>query len=323
MGRHLRHYAPGVAFHITARIALKQQLFEDERLRDSICDTALQCFGRSDAELIAYCIMPNHLHLILIQGLCPLSQLMQAMLRRIALRVQKRYSVSGRVFGTRFFSKPCTDPEYFRTMIVYTHLNPCRSGIADAPDDYKWSSHRLYADGLGSTALCKAIVPERSIFAQSDGKESGVAGYRDFMEFRRHYDMCRIAGTPLLRSPPAAAFGNAVWIDKYSARARSLEWHPERKVDLRDIAVRVAEAAFGVGGLAYALGPGRSRDQSMVKRQIADAASRAGHSGRDIAHFLGVSEARVSTILTGCRIVKPVRQTFRAAISSMPVEAKN
>jgi hypothetical protein len=132
-----------------------------------------------------------------------------------------------------------------------------------------------------------------------------------------HKDECKASGTPLRMQRPTAPNGDDIWVRNYSSRVREIHWSRERKSDLRDIGKRIAEAAFGEGGLEYVRSRGRSRPQSHVRKEIADAAFRAGHSVRDIARFLMISDARVSTILAGGRQFKPVRGVFKAHIATM------
>src|SRR5690606_28499612 len=93
------------------------------------------------AELFAYVIMPNHLHLVLRQGEEPLWRFMQPYLRRIAIQVQRTHEREGRVFERRYRDRYCADADHLRTAILYTHLNPIRAGLCSDPREYPWSSH--------------------------------------------------------------------------------------------------------------------------------------------------------------------------------------
>src|SRR4051812_13123551 len=122
MGRRLRPYLPGVPFHITARIAFRQHLLEPDGVQAAVCGFIADALPQSDANLLAFCIMTNHFHVIVVQGVAPLSRLMRPIMVRTALRVHRTHGVEGRVFERPFFAKPCADPYYLREMIAYTHL---------------------------------------------------------------------------------------------------------------------------------------------------------------------------------------------------------
>ncbi|MGH7465566.1 MAG: transposase, partial [Longimicrobiales bacterium] len=145
MGRLLRPALPGAPFHITARTQWQEPLFAGAE--EEVATLIRGSIDRSDAQLLAYAVMGNHIHVIVVQGRRPLSAYMQPLLRRIALVVNRRRDRRGHVFGRRYSHSVCQDPEYFRSMVAHVHLNPVRAGICGKPDDYRWTSHRDYARG--------------------------------------------------------------------------------------------------------------------------------------------------------------------------------
>lgn len=120
MGRQLRPQLPGVPFHVTARVQGRAAWFTG--VERPLENRILAAPRRSDATLLAYAVMPNHLHLVVVQGSQPLSQLMQPLLTRIALLVQRRTGREGHIFERRFRASPCLDPDYLRNAIAYVHL---------------------------------------------------------------------------------------------------------------------------------------------------------------------------------------------------------
>src|SRR5688572_16965702 len=142
MGRMLRPRAPGVPFHVTARIQWRKPLLSGmEAVAMQVIDDSRDV---TDAAVAAHAIMPNHLHLLVIQGSFPLSALMQPLLRRLALAVQRHTGRDGHVFERRFTHKMCMDPDYLRNAIAYIHLNAARKGFCTGADDFEWCSHSAY-----------------------------------------------------------------------------------------------------------------------------------------------------------------------------------
>src|SRR5687767_2034783 len=128
MPRRKRSYLPGGAFHIYARTHRKEKWF-DEELRDVIVSIIARALPRSDADLMAWSIMPNHYHLVIQQGIAPIAQLIQPINREIALAVHRKQRRKGHVFERRFFAKSCIDADQLREWIMYTHRNPIRAKL--------------------------------------------------------------------------------------------------------------------------------------------------------------------------------------------------
>src|SRR5262245_51346429 len=102
MPRRKRTYQPGAAFHITARTNGKEHWL-DERIRDELVDILSTTMSRCDAHLIAYALMSNHFHLVIWQGAMTLGQVMQPIMRKLALRIKRKLDRGGRFMERRFF----------------------------------------------------------------------------------------------------------------------------------------------------------------------------------------------------------------------------
>ncbi|MDI9476674.1 MAG: transposase [Natronincolaceae bacterium] len=91
-------------------------------------------------ELYAYCLMGNHLHLLIKEG----NERIGNTIRRIgvgyACRYNRQYDRSGHLFQGRFKSEPVEDDTYFLTVLRYIHQNPVKAGLVNNTEDYKWSS---------------------------------------------------------------------------------------------------------------------------------------------------------------------------------------
>lgn len=92
----------------------------------------------------AFCLMTNHLHVVVEAGVIPISPFMQAVLARHAEFINRSYQYRGHVFGGRFWSRVCRYDEDLLATIRYIHRNPVRAGIVISPEEYPWSSHRAY-----------------------------------------------------------------------------------------------------------------------------------------------------------------------------------
>ena len=146
MARQLRPYLPGAVFHITARTHSGQAWF-DPATRDFICKCLSTVQRRLDTMVLAFVVMPNHLHIVARQGDEPLGRFMHPLLTRIAMTVRKKHDLVGHVFGRRYWSHPCITEDYLATCIAYVHHNPVKAELCAAARDYKWSSADCYAGG--------------------------------------------------------------------------------------------------------------------------------------------------------------------------------
>ena len=88
MGRTRRPHLPGVPFHLVARAQGKAPLFIG--LEATVARMVREQVERTGGQLLSYAIMPNHLHIVYVQGVQPLAAFMQPLLRRLALRVHAR-----------------------------------------------------------------------------------------------------------------------------------------------------------------------------------------------------------------------------------------
>jgi REP element-mobilizing transposase RayT len=109
--------------------------------------------------VLAYCLMPNHYHL-LIQASSELSQFMCILNVQYAKFFNKKYNISGHLFGDRFKSFLVADDPYLLTLIRYIHNNPVRANLTDNPLSYEFSSLKDYQrkNGIIDTKLIEKIV---------------------------------------------------------------------------------------------------------------------------------------------------------------------
>jgi len=143
----------------------KQQVFED----DEDNETFLWCLGEvkkiSGFELYAYCLMGNHVHLLLKVGNEPLAQIFRRLGARFVYWYNRKYGRCGNLFQDRFKSEPVEDEAYFVTVLTYIHQNPVKAGLCEKAGDYEWSSRRYLgeANPLLDEGALKAIVSVEAI----------------------------------------------------------------------------------------------------------------------------------------------------------------
>ncbi|MDR7401983.1 MAG: transposase [Armatimonadota bacterium] len=144
MARRPRGVIVHAVVHVTARGNRGSPIFMDEGDYRAFLRDLQDLCGQHGARVHAYCLMTNHLHLLVQVGERPLSPVMRALLHSHARRINRLYYGGGHVFGDRFWSRPCTSESDVLSTIRYIHANPVEAGLVDAPDAYPWSSHRIY-----------------------------------------------------------------------------------------------------------------------------------------------------------------------------------
>ena len=140
MARLARVVVPGLPHHITQRGNRRQQTFFCDEDYRSYLELMGQWCGAHQVEIWAYCLMPNHVHLIAVpQSADGLRRAVGEAHRRYTRSVNFREGWRGHLWQGRFASF-VLDERYLLTAERYVELNPVRAGLISAPSRYPWSS---------------------------------------------------------------------------------------------------------------------------------------------------------------------------------------
>jgi REP element-mobilizing transposase RayT len=184
MARQPRVLGPGLLYHVVARGNHREAVF----LCHGDHDTSLHRLGvyraRYTVSLLAYCLMPNHVHLVLSTAETPLDRFMQSLQQSYTQRFNARYGQVGHVFQSRYKAFLCETDEYLLTLVRYVHQNPVRAGFAARAEDYPYSGHRAYLGGVTTDLVDPTFVLNlvggtsgyvRLIASDPVGSDPGVA----------------------------------------------------------------------------------------------------------------------------------------------------
>lgn len=105
-------------------------------------ETGISCPKR--CSIYAYCILHNHLHLLIREGCQSLAEIMKVIEVSYVGYYNKKYQRVGHLFQGRFASEPINDDKYFFTVLRYIALNPVKAMEASLPEDYPYSSWNEY-----------------------------------------------------------------------------------------------------------------------------------------------------------------------------------
>lgn len=131
-------------YHIVMRGINRQNIFEDDEDKQKFLAVLQHYKEISEYELFAYCLMGNHVHLLLRVGKEPLEQIMRRICGKYVYWYNKKYERIGNLFQDRFKSEPVEDDTYFLAVLRYIHNNPCKAGLVKDMGAYKWSSYSSY-----------------------------------------------------------------------------------------------------------------------------------------------------------------------------------
>jgi putative transposase len=147
MARLARVVAPGFPHHITQRGNRRQQTFFRDDDYQAYLDSVGEWCSAHDVEIWAYCLMPNHVHLIAVpESADGLRRALGEVHRRYTRMVNFREGWRGHLWQGRFASY-VLDERYLLTAARYVELNPVRAGLVEAPSRYRWSSAAAHARG--------------------------------------------------------------------------------------------------------------------------------------------------------------------------------
>jgi REP-associated tyrosine transposase len=160
MARPIRIEFENAVYHVTARGNERRDIYRDDKDRARFLETLGETVERFGVVVHAYCLMPNHYHLLYQTPLANLSDSAGWLQATYAVRFNRRHGRSGHLFQGRFKAHLVEADSYARQLIKYIHLNPVRPKDKRRPipvnrrgeqSHYRWSSHRVYA-GLGNAS---------------------------------------------------------------------------------------------------------------------------------------------------------------------------
>ncbi|MGE5396828.1 MAG: transposase [Chitinophagales bacterium] len=187
MVRQARQRCESGIYHIVLRGINRGDIFYDEYDMLRFLETLARKKEDDEYELHGYCLMSNHIHLLVREFGDPVSRIMSRIGTSYAKWYNQKYDRSGHVFQGRYGSECIKDDKYLFTVIRYIHNNPVKSGMVSEAEAYRWSSiHAYYGDreypsGLTKTDLILNIIHQNRI--------SAIMTFREFMK-QENEDKC-------------------------------------------------------------------------------------------------------------------------------------
>lgn len=175
---------PGNPHHVTQRGNRRQRTFFTENDYQLYLALMSKWCQRCQVDVWAYCLMPNHVHLIAVpQTAGGLRQAIGEAHRRYTLHVNTREGWRGHLWQGRFSSCPMDEPHLIAAA-RYIEWNPVRAGIAALPHEYRWSSARAHLAGRDDRLVKTAPLLE--IVSDWQGLLTAPTPPREAQVFRSH-----------------------------------------------------------------------------------------------------------------------------------------
>ena len=144
MPRQSRQKSPTGLYHITMRGVNKNDIFLDDEDYSSFLGYLQSMKIASGLQIYAYCLMKNHIHLLLKEEKEDLAISFRRLGAGFVGWYNRKYKRVGHLFQSRYSSEIIDKDAYFLAVLRYIHQNPVKAGIVEEVTDYRWSSIHEY-----------------------------------------------------------------------------------------------------------------------------------------------------------------------------------
>lgn len=157
MPRQPRRKSESGIYHIMMRGINKQAIFQDDEDYEKFLDVLKVCKDSGSFAVYAYCLMDNHIHILLKEKSESVSTAVKRISDRFVKWYNSKYQRKGHLFQERFKSEPVEDDSYFYAIMRYIHQNPLKAELCDKIEEYPYTSYREYIDDKPYICSCSAV----------------------------------------------------------------------------------------------------------------------------------------------------------------------
>lgn len=177
MPRRARIQSQSRVYHVMMRGNERKNIFLNDEDKAKFLDIIYEKKKVSRFNLYAYCLMDNHIHLIISENKDSLARIMKRVNTSYAYYFNKTYIRIGHLFQDRFRSEPIENDNYLLAAARYVHNNPVKANMVKNVEDYKWSSYKLYLE----VSRRSNIIDKDMIFGIfSEDKEKAIEAFKEF-----------------------------------------------------------------------------------------------------------------------------------------------
>jgi putative transposase len=144
MARRPRLEVEGGLYHLIARGNNRQNIFHSDDDHKKFLSLVGAQKEKLKFYLYSYCLMTNHVHLLIERQADPIGRIMHRVLTGYSQYYNRKYRKVGHVFQGRHRSILCQSDRYLAELVRYIHLNPVRAKMVRKAERYPHSSQRAY-----------------------------------------------------------------------------------------------------------------------------------------------------------------------------------
>lgn len=187
MPRRARVKSGSGIYHIMLRGANRQEIFHDDEDCLRFLDILHKYKLKTVVKIYAWCLMSNHVHLLLKEGNEDISTTIKRIGVSFVSYYNMKYGTIGHLFQDRFKSENVENRRYLLTVVRYIHQNPIKAGIVKRVNEWRWSSCRDYYGAYNGKR--KLLDPGFILGMFSDDNILAIERFKEFNE-RVNQDQC-------------------------------------------------------------------------------------------------------------------------------------
>lgn len=180
MPRQARIDIPGQMYHVMSRGIERRAIFLNDEDYTDFRERIAVWLRKTGGKCLAWCLMPNHFHFLVLRGVRPLSEMMHHTMTGYAVNFNIRHRRAGHLFQNRYKAIICDLEGYLLELVPYIHLNPLRARLVKdlaELEAYKWCGHCAAAGGMADE-----ILDRPALFAHfGDTMQTATEKYRSIM----------------------------------------------------------------------------------------------------------------------------------------------
>ena len=176
MPRKQRIHYDGALYHVMARGNNGDNILKNDEDKRNYIELIQRYKERYGFKLYAYCIMDNHIHMLVEVKETPLNKIMQGIQLVYTQLYNRKNKRTGHVFQQRYKAVACNKDGYLLHLTKYIHMNPVKAGITEDVN-YEWSSYKDYANGKNGFVDIDFVLK-----ILSNSKAKAIAGYKRYMK---------------------------------------------------------------------------------------------------------------------------------------------
>jgi putative transposase len=179
-----QRFYPESVYHLYNRGNNRQSIFLETENYRFFLDRLATIFKKAEVDLLAYCLMPNHYHLLVkLHRDADFSNVLRSFTSSYVKSFNKWHCSVGYLFQGNTRAKPVDDDRFLVHICRYIHLNPVIAGLAELPEQWEYSDYRLWVDE--NTPATKAnVLLRRLLFWTAEEYRRFVLDYAAEMKTR-------------------------------------------------------------------------------------------------------------------------------------------